>query len=502
MLAIDGLERFGEYKSLYFEGRALSNFERIEFASRLASVLSDRAVQPGDRVVVMMFSCPEVSACFHAVWRLGAVIVPIMPQLIPREIAYVVENSDAEIVLTSPELSERALEATRDIPRFRDVLVFGETNNDDRAVNIMPAIDSAAAHSSVCQRQGDELATLVYTSGTSGSPKGVMLSHDNLISNAQSVANLYDRPQRYRSLMTLPMSHVYGMLLMILEGLLGGVVVMLTRFEAETAIRTIDEYKLQRASLVPTMLIQMINCPAREKYDSSTLEVVTSGSAPLPEDVRLEFQRLFDCRVQNGYGQSEATCAVSSYHPEEPIVPGSCGHAISGIELCIMDDGNTMLPPGETGEICIRGRCVMQGYWKNDAATAAAIVDGWLHSGDIGHIDTDGYVFITDRKKDIIIKGAENISPREIEEAIFRHPAVSEAAVYGVPDDKYQEQIIAAVVVKEGHAVTADELRQHAAEFVTKFKIPAHFVFKDCLPKNSIGKVLKRTLREEWKTPT
>ena len=202
--------------------------------------------------------------------------------------------------------------------------------------------------------------------------------------------------------------------------------------------------------------------------------------------------------MTDGYGQSEATCVVSGYSLDTDPVPGSAGPPIPGVELCVQDDDNQQLPERATGEICVRGPNVMKGYWKNPEATAATVIDGWLHSGDIGHIDENGFVYITDRKKDMIIKGGENISPREIEEAIVKMPEVAEVSVYGVPDEKFQEEIAATVVRMPETNVTEDQIREAAASYVTKFKIPKYVTFTDALPRNSNGKILKRTLRDQW----
>jgi len=497
-LAIDALDRFGEYESQYFEGRWYTNVELMRRAGALASVLQDRGVKPGDRVVVMMHSCLEVPHAFHAIARIGAVIVPLMPQLIAHEVRFIIEDSGAQTVITEPELAPRVVEATQGIAGFRQTLVCGETQLLG-CENLKPLIEAAAPMQTLCDREPNDLAVLVYTSGTTGHPKGVMLSHGNLVSNIEAVAALFDLPRDHRSMMVLPMSHVYGMLLMNLGALMGGVNTMLRRFDPEAALRTIDEFKVERCSLVPTMLVNLIHHPRRANYDVSSLKVVSAGSAPLSEEVRREFERLFDCRVVDGYGQSEATCAVTAFQDEEPFVVGSVGRAVPGVELCVQDDAGQPLPTGQTGEICIRGPSVMLGYWNNEQATRETIVDGWLHSGDVGHMNERGYLFITDRKKDMIIKGGENISPREIEEALYRLPGVAEAAVYGVPDPMFQEEIAATIVVKRGQMVTAADVREHAGLYVTRFKVPKYVLFEEALPKNSNGKVMKRALREAWK---
>lgn len=496
-LANEGVDRWGEYPATFFEGREYTNVEQLDFACRLATVLKAHGVQPGDRVVVMMATCVEVPASFQAIWRIGAIIIPIMPQLIAPEVKYIVENSGAEIVLTSPGLAGVVAEATGDIAGFREILVFGESDVPG-TTNIESQVEAASPNESIVEKEYDDLAVLVYTSGTTGHPKGVMLTHGALIDNAKSVAALFNQSQRSRTLMVLPMSHVYGMLLMNISGLLGQYTAMLRRFDPEETLRMIEEYRVERMSLAPTMMVYLLNHPSREKYNVSTLKYVTGGSAPLAEELRLEFQRKFGCRVTDGYGQSEATCAVAAYRDDEQVVPGSAGRPLEGIEICIKDDDRNVLGPNETGEICIRGSIVMKGYWNNPQATAETIIDGWLHSGDIGHMDENGYVFITDRKKDMIIKGGENISPRQIEEAIFRHPAVAECAVFGIPDAQFQEEIAAAVVLKAGQQATEEEIQQLTLQYVTKFKRPKYVLFRDQLPKNSNGKILKRKLREEW----
>jgi long-chain acyl-CoA synthetase len=227
------------------------------------------------------------------------------------------------------------------------------------------------------------------------------------------------------------------------------------------------------------------------------LEQVSSGGAALPEEVRLEFERLFRCPVRSGYGLSEAAPTVSCYADGEAARTGSSGRPIPGVEVCILDDSGQPLPTGQSGEICTRGPNIMTGYWNDPEATAAMLRNGWLHTGDVGHLDADGYLYITDRMKDIIIKGAENISPRQIEEALHSHPAVAEVAVIGIPDATLGEEVCAVVVLRAGHSATESELRDHAGKFVNRFRVPTRVVFRTELPKNGVGKVLKRELRRE-----
>ena len=281
----------------------------------------------------------------------------------------------------------------------------------------------------------------------------------------------------------LPLSHSFGVLCMNLEGVYGLRCAILPWFETKRVFETIQQFHVQRFSAVPTMLIAMCHFPEREQYDCSSLEVVTSGGAGLPEEVRLEFERLFNCPVRSGYGLSEAAPTVSCYSDGEAARPGSSGRAIPGVEVCIQDEHGKQLPPNQAGEICARGPNVMTGYWNDPEATERVLKTGWLHTGDVGHLDADGYLYITDRMKDVIIKGGENISPRQIEEALHTHPAVAEVAVIGLPDRTFGEEVCAVVVLRAGHAATEAELQEHARGHVSKFKAPARIVFRRSCPR-------------------
>ncbi len=496
-LALDNIERFGSYTSIHFENTSFTNVEMYERTCRVADVLNSRGIKQGDRVVVMMLNSPDVMSAFLAIWKLGAVIIPVTPMWTAREVRYVIEDSGARDIVTSPELAARLKEAAEGIPRFKQILVIGETAVEG-TVNILPEIEAASPLDAITDCAKDDLAMLLYTSGTTGNPKGVMLSHDNLQFVADAVYENQKSLGQYRSMLVLPLSHVYGVLVMNAGYRVGTTSCILRFFDPTRALETIQNFRVQRVAVVPTMLTYLINHPDREKYDLSSLELVGSGASPLSEAVRQEFQRLFDCRLLQGYGLSESAGALTSYLPDEEYRVGSVGRPLTGIEACIMDFDNRRLPPRQQGEICTRGRHVMKGYLNKEEATREAIIDGWLHTGDIGYLDEDGYVYITDRKKDIIIKGGENISPREIEESIYTHTSVAEAAVFGVVDELYGEQVCAAIVLKPGQSVTKEEIKEHIGRYVTKFKVPSRITFVENLPKNASGKILKRTLREQF----
>lgn len=499
-IAVDSLKKHGNYVSNYFLGKPLRAEEVQTRVQRFAKVLADHGVSDGDRVVVMMTNSPDVAQAFQAIWRLGAAIVPIMPQLVAAEVQYIVEHSGAKLLITTPDIADRVVDSVQGSPELEGVLTFGSSELES-VEDIAPQVEAAEPWENIRDCEKDDLAVLVYTSGTTGHPKGVMLTHGCIISNTQSACSALNWSLETRTLMVLPMSHVYGILLMTLGDQLGATSILLPTFDPQEVLRSIEKYKIQRASLVPTMLVYLVRTPNIDDFDLSSLEVVVAGSAPLSEELRVEFEERFQCRLTDGYGQSEATCAVSAFRDEDEYVVGSAGRPLPGIEVCILDDDNQLVSAGESGEICIRGPGVMKGYWRDEVATREAIVEGWLHSGDIGHMNEEGFIFITDRKKDLIIKGAENISPREIENAIYRNPAVAEVTVFGVADETYQEEVAAAVVLKAGQQATAEDIRDQAAAHITKFKLPKYVTFHDELPKNSNGKILKRVLRDQFVLP-
>ncbi len=497
-LAREGLEKYGDYPAFYFGDRVWSSQEHADYGSRLATVLKAAGVQRGDRVPVIMPNCPEVLAAFQAVWKLGAAIVPVTPQWGPKEIAHVLDHSDANLVITSPDLAARMMEACRAAPRCTRVLVLGATDVPG-ARDLTPDIAAAAPFDGMADCAEDELAFLLYTSGTTGQPKGVMLSHKNILVNHRTVTSMGRLKERSQTVLMLPLSHSFGVLMMNVCYLTGCTATILPRFDATLVLETIHKRRVTRFPVVPTMLVHLVHFPDREKYDISCLESVNSGAAILPNEVRIQFERLYRCKVLDGYGLSECAPTASGYFQHETIRPGSIGRPLPGVKISIQDAAGNTLPQGEAGEICIQGPNVMLGYWKNPEATRETLRGGWLCSGDVGYFDADGYLHLTDRIKDLIVKGGENISPREIEDALYSHPAVAEIVVVGVPDPVYGENIVAVVAFKPGQSAAESELRTHAATQVTKFKLPARFVFVDVLPRNPNNKIDRKILRQELK---
>lgn len=496
-LELDYLEKFGTYMRLHYENRSWTNVEELLHAARLARVFRSRDVVPGDRVIVLLPNTPDLTASFQAIWSIGAVMCPIMPQWTAPEIAHVLSNSGAKIVLTSPALAARVRDAAQGIATVRHRLVLGETDVASME-NISPEMDATASLEPPVDRSPEDPALLLYTSGTTAAPKGVIITHANVAAAIESANALNPDLPAYPMLHVLPLTHVFGMLMLKLANRWGLASVLLSQFDPLMIFETIERYRVGYMPVVPTMLVYLLHHPERARFSCSSLYRITSGGAALPEKLRADFEAAFHCRVDQGYGMSESVAVATSYGDHDRYRPGSAGRAEPGVEVRIVDSHNQPVAPGLSGEICLAGPNIAAGYWDNPAATAEAFAAGWFHTGDIGYLDDDGYLHITDRKKDLIIKGGENISPREIEEALYLHPAVAEAAVIGIPDVLFGEEICAVVQLKPGLQASAEEVRSHVAQHVTKFKVPRDVVFQAALPKNSTGKIQKRAIKEQF----
>ncbi|MGD0435246.1 MAG: AMP-binding protein [Bryobacteraceae bacterium] len=493
-LELDNIERFGVYDRLHYEGRTYTNLEEFRLTGSLAALLKDFGVRKNQRVLVMMPNSPELTAAFPAAWMLGAAIVPVIPQWTATEVSDILRNSEATVAITVPSLAGRIQAANAEARTVEHLLVLGESEVGG-VRNIAPLLPGIAPIETVADRADSDLAILLYTSGTTATPKGVMLSHGNFRSALEGCFRQNPVVEPGALLHSLPLTHVYGVIVQGLANSWGLSTVLLRQFEPTRVFEAIEKYRVRHLPVVPTMLVYLLNHPERGRFDTSSLYRITSGGAALPDRLRQEAERVFQCRIDQGYGLSESAAIATGYEIREPYRPGSVGRATPGVEIRIVDDQNRPQPPGTIGEICLAGANITAGYWRDADATERALAAGWLHTGDIGYLNEEGFLFITDRKKDLIIKGGENISPREIEEALYLHPAVAEAAVVGIPHPTYGEEVCAVLRLKSEAQATAEEIRRHAGGYVTKFKVPATVEFWAELPKNSNGKILKREIR-------
>jgi long-chain acyl-CoA synthetase len=492
------IEKMGEMVSTVFKGEEYKNTQLREMGRRLATGLKSLGIGRGDHVVVSLPNSPEVFVCFGAIWRIGAVIVPIMFLLGEEETRYILEHSDAKAIITSQDLLDKIDKARKGIEHIKNVIVLNGKDGGDH-VSFENLIEKSPPEEKTEEMDEDDVALMIYTSGTTGRPKGVMLTHKNLYSNAVAAydANELDKPTI--SILCLPLAHSFGVVAMNagnLSRFKGSLGVLMTWFDPEEIFRLIEKYKANNFIGVPTMYQILLNHPAADKYDTSSLERCTISAAPVTEELYRAFTSKFKCKMYEGYGLTEASPAVALNRPSMPLKTGSCGASIPGVEARIFDENDKEVPLGEQGEIVVKGPNVMKGYYKMPEETVKTLRGGWLHTGDVGYMDEDGYLYITDRIKDMIIKGGYNIYPSEIEGYLDENPAIQEVAVIGIPDEKYGEEVMAFVVKTPGKEITEEEVIAYAQSRITKFKSPRRVKFVDALPKSPVGKVQKRELRK------
>ncbi len=523
----DNIKRFGKYDFVYYQGKSHTNLEINATANKLANALKNLGINRGDRVGVQLLNCPELLQSFFAIFKIGAILVPVNPALSVQELIYLYRDAGLAALVTAADFIPKVKEARREAPQLKHTIIVGSADPDD-GLSYYKIIEKEPAEIELADTDNDDVAVMIYTAGTTGNPKGVMLTHYNwythitgyyelvlldnrgievkgkVVGTADMRPGIINRDAtafgvaRERiSLVTLPLYHGYGVFAMSLEFLTGGRMVLLSRWDTEEAMKCIQQYRITEFRGVPTMYIQLLNHPAADKYDLSSLQISICGSAPMPLEVARQWKDKYGIDIWEGYGLSEATTVncgniASGKEPKYGSI-GKCYQKCNTISIFGPDDKE--LPPGETGEIVIKGPCVMKGYWNKPKETAEAVRNGWLYTGDIGHKDKDDYIYITERKKDLIIRGGENVYPKEVENVLHKHPQVLECGVIGVPDRTYGEEVMAFVVLKAAGSATQEELLQFCREQLPAFKRPKVIEFMDALPKSSVGKILRRELR-------
>jgi long-chain acyl-CoA synthetase len=495
-LAEESLDKYGEYVALAFEGHRYTNLDQQREACRLAHALRRLGVGIGDRVVVMLPNCPEVTQSYAAILKCGGVIVPVIFLLGDREVGHIVADSEAKVVITAADMLWKVEAQIGVLPTLQHVLLV-DGDGDGRTRSLAAERAGEPDAFPTVDRRADDLAVILYTSGTTGVPKGVALSHDNLESNARAAASLNELGREDWAVAVLPLSHSYGLTVMNAGHILGSRAALLRWFNPEAVLQTIQEFRAVSMSAVPTMLIYLLNYPEADRFDTRSMRVWGSGAAPLPVEIVEPFERKFGGRILEGYGLTEASPVVSAHRLSGPRRIGSVGRAIPGVEISIQDELDRPLPAGELGEVCVRGRNVMVGYYRNPEETARTVRAGWLHTGDMGRLDDDGFLFIAERKKDLIIRGGFNIYPREVEEVLYAHPKVAEAAVVGMKDPLMGEDVLAFVVLRSGERASAEEIGAFCEGRLARFKCPKQIRFVESLPKSPIGKVLRKELRTQ-----
>ncbi|KOU26390.1 AMP-dependent synthetase [Streptomyces sp. WM6372] len=469
------------------ETTALTYAQLDDLSARTAALLQARGVRPGDRVAVITPNVPYFPIAYYAILRAGAVVVPMNPLLKAPEIAFILRDAGARTVLTSPMSAAETAEAAA--ATETECLVLEPDGFDALLDRIEPV-------PAVFEAQDTDLAVILYTSGTTGTPKGAELTHRNLLTNtATAVQTLFHVGPGDVLFGGLPLFHAFGQTCGLNTAMAAGATLsLLTRFHPTAALETIHRDAVTVLLGVPTMYAALLHADLPDGFDAPRLRLAVSGGASLPVEVLHGFEQRFGVDVLEGYGLSETSPVAAFNMPDRPRKPGSVGLPVRGVELRLVNEDGTTTGPAEVGEIAIRGENVMAGYHRQPHATAEAIRDGWFHTGDLARVDEDGYYFIVDRAKDMIIRGGYNVYPREVEEVLYKHPAVAEAAVVGVPDPQLGEEIAAVVVLKPGGQATAEEIRDHVKAQVAAYKYPRVIRLADALPKGPTGKILKRDI--------
>jgi long-chain acyl-CoA synthetase len=454
--------------------------------ARAATLLGEWGVRPGDRVAVMVPNVPEFAVVYHGILRAGGVVVPMNPLLKEREVAYYLDDSQARLILAWHGF---AGEASTGAARAGADSVIVDSGFGAELTSRPPA-------AGVARRADDDTAVILYTSGTTGQPKGAELTHANLSTNVEVFATDLVRLGPEDVIFGgLPLFHSFGQTCGLNAAVsVGACLTLVPRFVPDKVLELLARDRVTVLEAVPTMYVALLGAD-RDGYDLSALRVCVSGGAALPVEVMRGFEQAFGSPILEGYGLSETSPVASFNHPGRVRKPGSIGTPIRGVQMRTVDERGKDVPDGEVGEIAIRGHNVMKGYWRRAEATAEAIPDGWFRSGDLARVDSDGYFFIVDRRKDLIIRGGYNVYPREIEEVLYEHPAVAEAAVIGVPDAALGEEVGAAVVLKPGESATGQEIQEYVKGQVAAYKYPRRVWLLEALPKGPTGKILKREIR-------
>jgi len=470
-------------------------------ANKLANSLVQLGVQPGDKVALMLPNTPHFPICYYAILKLGATVVPLNVLFKQSEVQYHLDDSDAVALIAWEGFLAEAVAGFQKAETCHNLMVVQAPGSSaalpEGALSFNQALAESAPSFDTVQTMPDDTAVILYTSGTTGRPKGAELSHLNMFFNAMVGAEkLLGVTADDVFLATLPLFHSFGQTcVMNVSIYLGATMTMLPRFDPVKAAEIIQRDKVTLFAGVPTMYFYLLNHPEMASFDLSSLRRCVSGGSAMPVEVMHAFNKKHNVTIMEGYGLSETSPVACFNHLDRPAKPGSIGTPIWGVEMAVMDPEGKALPKGELGEIAIRGHNVMKGYYKRPEATSESIRTGWFHTGDLARQDEDGYYFIVDRVKDMIIRGGFNVYPREIEELLYGHPAVGEAAVIGVPDEALGEEIKAVVALKPGQSATEQELIDYCKERLAAYKYPRSVELRDTLPKTATGKILKRELK-------
>jgi len=507
--------KFPENLAVIFQEERITYRHLAQKARDLAAALLQIGLGPGERVAIMLPNCPQYIAAYYAILKIGGIVVNVNPMYVERELEFQLKDAGVANIIAGQDFYPRLAAVQEKVGLQRIIL----TDFHDASLANLPSsppIDkqtgtfalrelwTAGEKLSLPQIKvaAEDVALLQYTGGTTGLSKGAMLTHFNLVANVQQCVSWNPEIQmgKERMLAVLPFFHVYGMTVAMNEAIyLGATIILLPRFQVDDTLEAINRYRPTRFPGVPTMYIALLNHPRLKEYDISSIKVCSCGSAPMPVEALKRFEELTNGKISEGYGLTEASPVThgNPFFGKRKI--GSIGLPRPDTDAKIVDleSGERELPPGEEGELCLRGPQVMKGYWNRPEETAQTLRQGWLYTGDIARMDEEGYFYIVDRKKDMIICGGYNVYPREIEEVLYTHPKIMEACVIGVPDPYRGETVKAFVVLKKGEKSTPEEIIDFCRQNLARYKAPTIVEFREELPKSHVGKILRKALRAE-----
>jgi long-chain acyl-CoA synthetase len=473
-----------------------------DYARRFAGALGKIGIKRGQHIALMLPNVPHFTIAYFGAHYAGAPVVPLNVLLTPDEIEYHLNDSDAAALVVWEGFLEQARAGFNRVDSCKRLIVARsnprELTESDGAYNMTALIGASQPLEEPVATMPDDTAVILYTSGTTGRPKGAELTHFNLFYNAEYAGTKLLPPSNNAvNLAVLPLFHSFGQTSIQNATILqGGTIVMLPRFDAKSALELMERHRVTHFAGVPTMYFALLHCPQADRYDLSSLEYCVSGGSAMPVEVMRAFDQKYGVNILEGYGLSETSPTASFNLLDRPKKAGSIGMPIGGVEFKLVDtDGSTITEAGVPGEIWIKGHNVMKGYYKRPEVNAECIRNGWFATGDVAYRDADGYYFIVDRKKDMIIRGGFNVYPREVEEVLYAHPAVAEVAVIGVPDERNGEEVKAITSLKPGSTATAEEIVAYCKEHLAAYKYPRIIEFRESLPKGPTGKILKRELR-------
>ncbi|PLR97585.1 long-chain-fatty-acid--CoA ligase [Bacillus sp. T33-2] len=498
--------KFPSHHALSFYGRKMTYQELQRAVYGFASALQSNGIEKGDRAAIMLPNCPQFVVSYYGALTAGAIVTQVNPMLVERELEYILTDSGAETIVVLDALYPK-VKSVQSSTSLKNIIVVSLQPSE---VDFSPdttfeqfLASAGKSFTPVTIEPANDIAVLQYTGGTTGRSKGAMLTHRNIFSNVLQSYEFFKNDMeigKEKYLTIIPLFHVFGMTsCMNFAIFTASESIMLPRFELEEVLNTIKQEQPTIFPGVPTMYVAITNHPDAEKYGISSIRTCNSGSAPMPVELLKEFERKTGSMILEGYGLSETSPATHCNPPFAERKPGSVGIGFPCTDYKVVDlaTGTEDVPPGELGEVIIKGPQVMKGYWNMPEETANSLRDGWLYTGDIAKMDEEGYLYIVDRKKDMIIASGFNIYPRDIEEVLYEHPAVQEAVVIGVPDAYRGETVKAVIVQKSGKTATEEEIIAYCKENMAAYKAPTIVEFREQLPKTSVGKILRRALREE-----